>query len=169
MTEPRLIADPLGERFWSKVNIVPGGCWEWTGARNSYGYGTWAAGRRLYGTNYVHRLVWLAYMGPIPVGNEIDHTCFNPPCVNLTHLRDLTKLENIRARRDWLRHKSECPQGHPYSPENTYVATRPDGREYLRCRACGREASARWAEKNPRPAEYFRAYRAAKKAARRAS
>lgn len=137
-----------------------GPCIEWPGRRTSRGYGLWYAGRRLYGTQYPHRAVWIERHGPIPIGLEVDHICFNPPCVNLEHLQLLTRSENAKRRRTWLMHKAACPQGHPYDEENKIVVRRTDGREYWRCRLCARAASAKWnASHHDNRLEYWRRYR----------
>jgi len=72
-------------------------CIEWPNARNDRGYGTrWARtpeGRRKV---YVHRWVWAQVNGPIPPGMEIMHTCDNPPCFRLAHLRIGTRRDNAR-------------------------------------------------------------------------
>ena len=41
--------------------------------------------------------------------------------------------------------RSECPKGHPYSEENTYLARRKDGTIKQRmCRECMRERARQW-------------------------
>lgn len=55
-------------------------------------------------------------------------------------LQDVIKMATLAGcydAVDWLarrvpRHKTHCPQGHPYDDENTYIS--PDGRRM--CRAC---------------------------------
>lgn len=72
-------------------------CWIWTGGRYPTGYGRW-------GRDYAHRCAYAIYVGPIPAGMTIDHTCFVKPCVNPLHLELVTKRENIqryyRAKRE---------------------------------------------------------------------
>lgn len=145
-------------------------CLIWPGRKNPQGYGLWYAGKRLYGTQYAHRAVWITQHGPVPKGYEVDHICFNPGCILLEHLQLLTVRENRQRRQTWKMHKDACPQGHPYTAENIYVGRRPDGRTYWKCRACLRTRSGEWmAANHERRLEYFREYRRRLKEARRAS
>lgn len=41
-----------------------------------------------------HRVAYELEYGPIPQGIEIDHTCFNRPCVRVAHLRPVTRKQN---------------------------------------------------------------------------
>ena len=73
----RLELNRLPLRFWSKVRVLENGCWEWTaGCRG--GYGNFRVGslkdhsRR---SVIAHRFAYMALIGPIPDGLEIDHLC----------------------------------------------------------------------------------------------
>lgn len=72
----------LESDFISRL-VQSGGCWEWIGARDPYGYG------RMYhkgGRIRVSRLSFELFVGPIPDGVLVCHTCDNPGCANPDHL-----------------------------------------------------------------------------------
>lgn len=133
---PRLTTS---ERFWAKVGLFgnEGGCWLWSASTNK-GYGVFwdpTEGRTVGAHVYAYRLL----VGPIPEGMELDHLCRVRACVNPAHLEPVTSKTNtlrgespsaINAR------KTECPQGHPYDEENTYV--NPTSGKRL-CRTCQRQ------------------------------
>lgn len=73
------------ERFWEMVDRRgPDECWEWIGARNDNGYGTFT----LRGvTVYAHRISWAIENGRFPESSPLAcHECDNPPCVNPGHI-----------------------------------------------------------------------------------
>lgn len=132
-TRPR--TGTLEERFLSRTDRT-GECWLWTATRRRNGYGIFSQGRRKT-LIYAHRWSYAHFVGPIPDGLEIDHTCHDPAvcklgsdcphrrCVNPAHLRAVTHRENClvsgaaEATSKAHRAKTHCPQGHPYDEENT--------------------------------------------------
>jgi hypothetical protein len=89
-------------RFWDKVaKGGPSECWEWTGARQPFGYG-FLHGGSLYGKRWAiaHRLSWEIHNGEIPEGKDVLHYCDNPPCVNPGHLHLGTQTDNNRERHE---------------------------------------------------------------------
>ena len=84
-----------------------------------------------------HRVVWSLTNGPIPDGLVLDHLCRNRACCNPAHMEPVTIGENVmRGETIPARNaaKTECGNGHPFDPENTYISTR-GARVCRRCHA----------------------------------
>lgn len=79
------------------------GCIEWTGARDRRGYGQVKINGKKVA---VHRSYWEEVNGPIPEGMVVMHTCDNPPCFRLDHLRLGTQADNIADMMAKGRHRS---------------------------------------------------------------
>lgn len=138
--------DPL-DRLLTKFEIdFETGCWNWTACITPAGYGQfWYEYRR---NNFAHRAAWIELVGPIPEGMVIDHLCKNRRCCNPDHLEVVTMAENLlrgdgfagqRVRQP--NYATHCPNGHEYTPENTYV--RPKGKRRRECRTCRNTYKAR--------------------------
>lgn len=113
-----------------------GECWLWTGHLDRYGYGQISVNNH---REKVHRAAYEAFVGLIPDGLVIDHTCRVRRCVNPAHLEPVTHAENVRRGTPANSLKTHCPQGHAYDDANTY---RGAGRRD--CRTCRREATRRF-------------------------
>lgn len=132
---------PLIDRIMTRIVLDPGsGCWLWEGAL-TVGYGCLKPlvdePKR---TDLVHRLTYEYFIGPIPDGLEPDHLCRVRSCCNPWHLEPVTRRENaIRGEcgsvtRAKMLAKTHCPQGHPYSGDNLYIAKSGD----RMCKTCQR-------------------------------
>ena len=116
--------------------IWDGDCLRWCGSHHSQGYG-------LFGRLYVHRMVWEWFCGPIPAGLVIDHVyargCRFRDCMRVSHMETVPQSINAQRSQRSLeqRSRTHCPQGHEYTPANTYLKRRgPNNAPKRECRAC---------------------------------
>lgn len=105
---------------------APDACWEWQGPRTKGGYGTISCGSL---STTAQRYAIMRQGITIPEGHEVDHLCFNPPCVNPAHLEVVTSAENKRRRR--LGPRGHCRRGHEFTAENIVIEA-----GVRRCRIC---------------------------------
>ena len=85
----------LVDRFHSKYVIDADGCWLWTAARTSQGYGLIIDGKRRL---QAHRVSYELQKGSIPKKMVVRHKCDKPLCVNPAHLELGTRGDNVRDR-----------------------------------------------------------------------
>lgn len=153
--------EALPPRLRSKICVNSDtGCWEWTASRKPEGYGQCTVRRKL---RYAHRYVYETLVGPIPEGYQLDHLCRIRHCVNPEHLEPVTPQVNTLRGESLLAEqarRTHCPQGHEYTPENTYTSST----NHRQCRTCVRVKVAEY----QRSGYYTTEAKAARKARRAA-
>lgn len=139
------------DRFLAKVEKTTSGCWVWRAGLTGAGYGAFTlpghGGKKQVGA---HVWSYQNFVGEIPAGLELDHTCHDPAtcsggsacphrrCVNPEHLEPVTKRDNLLrgggvAAKNYR--KTHCHAGHPLSGDNLY-----NYKNHRRvCRACQKE------------------------------
>lgn len=86
---------------------MPSGCIEWQSTTRN-GYGRLMIGSRTDKSRKsvsAHRLAYEIYIGEIPDGMFVCHTCDNPKCINTNHLFIGTRQDNVDDREKKQRNK----------------------------------------------------------------
>lgn len=90
---PKYNAERIAARFMRRVNkLGPGGCWVWTGRLGTHGYGEFDLTSER--PSRAHRVAYEIFVGPIPEGKMLLHSCDNRKCCNPAHLRPGDAQEN---------------------------------------------------------------------------
>lgn len=120
-------------RFLSKIGPKnKDGCRNWLGTKNKDGYGLFYLNNKRI---RAHRMMFFVYQGKWP-SKFCIHSCDNPSCVSMSHLRDGSNKDNMQdqiiRKRNPRKLKTECPSGHFYSGDNLIITS--EG--WRACRAC---------------------------------
>lgn len=134
---------PVADRIHENVVVSPEGCWLWQRKTNRGGYGVISLSRTV--KDKVHRVSYDTFVGPIPDGLDLDHTCHNnAPCLggvgclhrrccNPAHLEPVTRAVNIARGRTGQNRKVVCAN-------HVLVSPASGGRPY--CKECNRRRVA---------------------------
>ncbi|HWU23242.1 MAG TPA: HNH endonuclease signature motif containing protein, partial [Nocardioides sp.] len=147
---------PLRDRLLEKTTPGFGGCIIWTATTNDRGYGMTSEGTTKL---YAHRAAYTLFVGEIPPGMVVDHTCHNRDadcpggpdclhrrCINPRHLEATTPKENILRSAASAQNRTHCLNGHAFDEANTYIRPDNGGRQCRQCRhdrVASRKAVAR--------------------------
>lgn len=142
----------LPGNFAKKISPDSDGCWIFTGALNSKGYGCIAVDGD-GSIRLAHRAAYELLVDRIPEGMTIDHLCLVKACCNPAHLEVVGRAENsLRALPDGFvpvqaqrnAGKTHCKRGHEFTEENTRIHPTRGYRICVTCkRELDREAQAR--------------------------
>jgi len=111
-------------RLWEKIDKRgPDECWEWLGAKLSFGHGQFRYNGK---TELAHRVVYRLTRGEIPPGKCVLHTCDNPGCCNPRHLWLGDRTDNNRDM--WAKGRGYKPPVHFGSANNMTNLTEEDVR-----------------------------------------
>lgn len=99
-------------------------CWLWNGSvrsKDRVSYGGFNMGNKKI--MLAHRAAYILFIGEIPSGMCVCHSCDTPMCVNPAHLflgtHEQNMLDMVRKRRGKWAKRTACKYGHGYTDKNT--------------------------------------------------
>lgn len=119
---PDFVRKTDDERFWAKVRLpTEEGCWPWMGGRTKDGYGSFWTGEwrdpehQSPLTELAHRWAYRRFVGEVPKGLCVLHTCDNTWCVYPQHFFTGTQADNVadciqKGRRNQTRVRKLTPE-----------------------------------------------------------
>lgn len=96
MTKESLISPRARTTIFSRLMdhaVVSGECLEYVGNNDHNGYGRIKCNGRQLGA---HRVAYVEFIGNIPAGMVVMHSCDNPGCINPNHMSLGTVRDNVR-------------------------------------------------------------------------
>lgn len=126
--------EDLPYRMWKKTEVDPGtGCWIWTGAVTSAGYG---CGAGAAGSWLAHRRSYEMLAFQIPDGMALDHLCCTKLCINPRHLEPISLGDNVRRKHGVYSDETHWPCGHERTTANTKISRRGGDYPARQCKTC---------------------------------
>lgn len=118
-------------RYRAKVDVRgPDECWLWTASCYRNGYGQFGISKEQRSV-LAHRFGYSALKGPIPPGQNVLHTCDNPPCQNPAHWYLGSQKNNADDR------ETRNRGNHPHGERNNAKLTEGDVEEIRRLYSLG--------------------------------